>query len=242
MSDDLLGEEILGADDLLGDDLLGDELLGEEILGDELLGDDVLGDELIGDQLVAGDDLLGDDLVAGDDLLGDDVLGAWRRRQRKKKQALGRLVKVARAANAAKARKNLVRRAIMAKKLGSAKVVEPARYTHARVQSMGLSRAGIQGGETVDIIARPQEVFKPRRLIIPSSIASNFMIEDVKVGRTSQFVSSGRQPAVAFTELATADNFNLKTCKPGMDIVLKVTNISQDEIDFDSTIIGDVVE
>jgi hypothetical protein len=236
--------ELLG-DDLLGDELLGDELLGDELLGDDLLGDELLGEEILGDDLVAGDEILGSELIAGDDLSGDEVLGSWRRQMRQKKQRLGQmrtLQKVQKAQNLQRAKKNLVRRAILAKKIENAKVLEPRRPTHSRVQSMGLSLAAVAPGATVDIIARPQEIFRGRRLVVPSTIAGSFMIEDIKVGRTSQFVSSGRQPALVFSELSTGDNLSLKTCSPGMDIVLKVTNISEEELNFDSSLIGDVVE
>jgi hypothetical protein len=238
---ELLGDELLG-DEIVGDDGVGDDLVGDDLLGDDLLGDDLVGDELLGDDLVAGDELLGDDLVAGEEIMGDEVLGAWRRQMRAKKaRRLGR-ARAVRSAQVAKSRKNLVKRAILAKKLQQAKILEPRRPTHARVQSMGLSMANVAPGATVDIIARPQEIFKGRRLVVPSTIAGSFMIEDIKVGRTSQFVSSGRQPALVFSELSTGDNLSLKTCSPGMDIVLKVTNISEDEINFDSSLIGDVVE
>ena len=246
---ELLGDEILG-DDLAGDELLGDDLAGDELLGDEILGDEILGDELLGDDL-AGDEILGADLIAGDEIVGDEILGAWRRRQRQRKgRALGqmRTLQKARTIQAvqnlqnAQAKKNLIRRAVLAKKIEGARVLESRRPTHSRVQSMGLSLAGVQPGATVDIIARPQEIFRGRRLVIPSSIAQFFMVEDVKVGRTSQFVSSGRQPALVFSELSTGDNLSLKTCSPGMDIVLKVTNVSEEEVNFDSALIGDVVE
>lgn len=233
--------ELLG-DDLLGDELLGDDVMGEEIVGDELLGDDlVAGDELLGDDLVVGDELLGDDLVSGEELVGDEILGSWRRQMRGKKRRAAAVAR-ARAVRGAQTRKALVRRAILNKKLDAAKILEPRRPTHARVQSMGLSMAAVQPGATVDIIARPQEIFRGRRLVVPSTIAQHFMIEDIKVGRTSQFVSSGRQPAVAFSEVSTGDNLSLKTCSPGMDIVLKVTNIGEEEFNFDSSLIGDVVE
>jgi hypothetical protein len=241
--------ELLG-DDLLGDDLAGDELLGDDLAGDELLGDDLLGDEILGDDL-AGDEILGADLIAGDEIGGDEILGAWRRRQRQRKgRALGqmrslqkaRTIQAVQSMQNAQTRKNLIRNAILAKKIEGSKVLESKRPTHSRVQSMGLSLAAVQPGATVDIIARPQEIFRGRRLVIPSTIAQFFMVEDVKVGRTSQFVSSGRQPALVFSELSTGDNLSLKTCSPGMDIVLKVTNISEEEINFDSALIGDVVE
>src|SRR5918912_1564486 len=95
-----------------------------------------MNDDMMGDDLLGNDDLLGEELL-GDDLVGKEILGAWRRRQRKKKQAVGRILR-------AKSKKDLVKRAILAKKIAAAKVIETDRPTHARVQSMGLSQLAVQ--------------------------------------------------------------------------------------------------
>ena len=73
---------------------------------------------------------------------------------------------------------------------------------------------------------KPQVLFRGTRLIVGSAIAQFFTIDDIKVGRTSQFVATGSQPAEAFKDTATGDNVSLDTCRPGMDIVLQVTNVS----------------
>jgi len=56
-----------------------------------------------------------------------------------------------------------------------------------------------------------------------------------KPGQTSQ-------PAEAFKETSTGDNVSLDTCRPGMDIVLQVTNTSDTAQDFRAALFGDAIE
>ena len=81
-----------------------------------------------------------------------------------------------------------------------------------------------------------------RKLLVGGSIASSFVIEDIKVGRNSQFVATGAQPAEAFKDTATGDNVSLDTCKPGVDLTLIVTNITGAASDFRASLFGDSVE
>ena len=214
--DEVMGDEIVG-------DELGDELTGEEIVGDDLLGDEIVGDGIYGDEIV-GDDLLGDEIV-GDDVMGRRIFRRRRRRPNRRAQL-------------AAARRN----AILQRKLASAKVVVKKPPQKSRVQSIGFNSKGIAPGDTVDIPARPQVKFRGTRLSIPSSIAPSFLIEDLKVGRNSQFVASGAQSAETFKDTATSDNIATDTAEPGMDIVLSVTNTSGTAQDFHGTLFGDAVE
>jgi hypothetical protein len=213
--------------DILGDDLLGDDLLGDEIVGDDLAGDEIA-DYLVGDDLM-GDDLLGDDIV-GDDIVGDYLVGA--ERARRAQQSKG----------AARTRSSLVKRAILAKRLKNAKLVHQRKPTKSRIQPLGFNRKGVPPDTTVEIVARPQVTFRGRALKVGSSIAEFFTIEDIKVGRSSQFVGTGAQPAEAFRDTATGDNLEIDTCDKGVDITLIVTNIDGTAKDFRATLFGDAIE
>jgi hypothetical protein len=219
--------------DILGDDL-GDEL-GDELMGDDL-GDDLgdeLGDELIGDVLV-GDDILGDVDIMGDDLIGDYLVGAPIKRSTKRRLQ----VAAARKVNTSR----LLRQAMLAKRLKTAKMIHRRGPTKTRIQSIGFTRAGVPANATVEITARPQVLFRGTRLLVGGSIAASFVIEDIKVGRNSQFVATGAQPAEAFKDTATGDNVALDTCKPGVDLTLIVTNITGAASDFRASLFGDSVE
>jgi hypothetical protein len=218
--------------DIMGDDL-GDELgddLGDE-LGDDL-GDD-LGDEL-GDVLV-GDDLMGDVDIMGDDLVGDYLIGAPLKRRSKRRLQVQQLRRKASTAQ-------LVRQAMLAKRLKMAKMVHSRGPTKSRIQSIGFTRTAVPANTTVEITARPQVLFRGTRLLVSGSIATNFMIEDIKVGRNSQFVGTGAQPAEAFKDTATGDNVSLDACKAGVDLTLIVTNISGAATDFRASLFGDAIE
>ncbi|MDX2023240.1 MAG: hypothetical protein SF187_23605 [Deltaproteobacteria bacterium] len=221
--------DIMG-DDFLGDDL-GDDLEGEE-LGEDELGDDIMGDDIMGDELVGVDDIL------GDDIMGDYLVGAQAARRRRLRQARPAVS----AAAAANAKKALMRKAILAKRLRNAAIVHKRGPSKSRVQPLGFSREAIAPGDTTEITARPQVLFRGRRLLVGSTIAGSFTIEDIKVGRNSQFVGTGPQPAEAFRDTATGDNISLDTCKPGVDISITVRNITGAAADFRATLFGDVVE
>jgi hypothetical protein len=220
--------------DIMGDDLLGDEL-GDDIVGDELQGDDLVGDDyLVGDDLMGAEDIMGLEDLMGDDVVGDDYLVGARlpRRRRRLRQARPHTG----------GRRALLRRAMLAKRLRAAPLVHTRKPTKSRVQPLGFSREAVAPGDTVEIIGRPQVLFRGRRLLVGSSIAANFTIEDIKVGRNSQLVGTGPQPAEAFRDTATGDNISLDTCPPGVDITLTVRNIGGAASDFRATLFGDVVE
>ena len=219
-------------DEIMGDEIVGDEIVGDDLMGDEIVGDDgyISGDEIVGDDgYVSGDEIVGDELL-GDDVLGDEVMGRriFRRRRRRPNK---------RAQMAA-----LRQRAITQRRLANAKVLVKKPVQKSRVQSIGFNSRGVAPGDTVDIPARPQVKFRGTRLSVPSSIAPSFLIEDLKVGRNSQFVASGAQSAETFKDIATSDNIATDTADPGMDIVLSVTNTSGTAQDFHATLFGDAVE
>ena len=213
------------------DDIIGDNV-HEEIVGDQLIGDD-FGDEYgddLGDDY--GDDGSGDQLIGADefgDEYGAEELGALRRRRRMVHHRRAR-------------RPSPKQQAIRAHRLRSSKAVVSKSYTKSRVQSIGFQSLQVQPHTSADIPTKPQVLFRGTRLIVGSAIAQFFTIDDIKVGRTSQFVATGSQPAEAFKDTATGDNVSLDTCRPGMDIVLQVTNVSDTAQDFRAALFGDAVE
>ena len=154
--------------DIMGDDLLGDDLLGDDDVG--AIDEDDFADFLVGDDL--GDDLMGDTDIVGDDLVGDYLVGAAKRKLKRR----GRAVKNAKAAA-------LLKKAMLAKRLKSAKLVHSRGPTKSRIQSIGFTRAAVPPNTTAELTARPQVLFRGTRLLVGSSIAQNFVIEDIKVGR-----------------------------------------------------------
>jgi hypothetical protein len=217
----------------MNNEIVGDNM--DEIVGDQLVGDGFEGD--YGNEYGSefGDDGMGDQLVGagefGEDGYGADEAGATQRRRR-----MVRHHRMHRPQPSAR------QQAIHAHRLRSSRAVVSKGYTKSRVQSIGFESLQIAPHSSADIPTKPQVLFRGTRLIVGSAIAQFFTIDDIKVGRTSQFVATGSQPAEAFKETATGENVSLDTCRPGMDIVLQVTNISDTAQDFRAALFGDAVE
>jgi hypothetical protein len=91
----------------------------------------------------------------------------------------------------------------------------------------------------IDVISRPQIVFRGERLVIPSGhTASSFSLIDVKVGNRSQLANSTAVPAQTFTETAVGVRLALDTATVAMDIALVVENITSDNQTFQAALIG----
>ena len=118
--------------------------------------------------------------------------------------------------------------------------VREKRPSSPRVLHLGFdSGANIAAGASLDVITRPQDVFSPRKLMVEPLIASNFVINDVKVGNLSQF-SSGTSavPASIFTPDSVANDVKYDTAQVSQDIVIRVTNISAGASRFRAAMIG----
>ena len=120
-------------------------------------------------------------------------------------------------------------------------IVKTQGYSKGRSQSLGFEFLAIQPGATVDVQANPQVLFKPKRLVYTGP-AGTFVIQDVKIGRSSQFVASGPQSADAYPPTSTVDNMELDTARPGVVITLRIQNVSGVAGDFRATMFGQVAE
>jgi hypothetical protein len=109
---------------------------------------------------------------------------------------------------------------------GAPRVVErPLR--DMREFPLGFFQSGIGVGVgTIEVISRPQIVFRGERLVIPSTaVAPFFSLIDVKIGNRSQLVNSTALPAQVFTETAVGIRLSLDTATVAQDISLAVQNI-----------------
>ena len=89
---------------------------------------------------------------------------------------------------------------------------------------------------------RSQIVFRPERIVVPAAVAAFFQITDVKVGKNSQFVSSGAVPAATFAETAFGVRLKMDTCQISQDLIIDVTNIDVAAHRFFAAMIGESVE
>jgi hypothetical protein len=110
-------------------------------------------------------------------------------------------------------------------------VVDPG-YRAMRRYPIGFGPLLVGAGTTLSITAQPQELFRPSRLVVPSTIAASFLINDLKIGMDSMLLSSNPVPAVMFIETAVDTWLGLSTATIGQLITLTVTNFTANSANF----------
>ena len=195
----------------------------------ELDGDidgDLLG-ELLGDDsgFEGNTEILGDDSGAaqyiGDMDGSDDSLGAARKRHGRSKQAQADMLR---------------------KRIAAGALLRTLPPRSAREFVIGLGSTALPGLSSANISVQPQVIFRPERIVIPSNLAADFLITDVKVGKNSQLVSPGAIPAVVFVENAFGVRLKMDTAQIAQFITISVTNQNGSARNFQGAIIGPAVE
>lgn len=205
----------------------------KEMYGDLLDGDDdslggldrseILGDLLDGDD--SGDDLLG--AFIGDDEAGDeDVLGAVIKAAKKRRDA----------------KKTAMARDILRRRVAAGQIVRSVTPRNSREYALGLGSTSVFGNSSANINVQPQVIFRPERLVVPSNVAPDFLLTDIKVGKNSQLASTGAVPAVAFTETAFGVRLKMDTAQISMFVTISVTNQNANARNFQGVLIGPAVE
>lgn len=114
-------------------------------------------------------------------------------------------------------------------------------------QSLGVGRTLAIGFDSVNTVAaagsavitqRPQVRMQPSRIVIPSSIGGDFLVNDIKIGKNSQLTASSTLPASVFAENAVGTALSMDPCDVAQDITLSVTNISAGALRFNAAMIG----
>jgi hypothetical protein len=208
--------------DLYGDLLDGDDSSGyeyTEIMGDGSDGDDILGDLLDGEFVGDGSD---GSQAWGEG--GDDILGAVVRKKRRN------------------ARKQAMARDLMARRVASGALLRSVPPRNAREYALGLGSTSVAGTSSANINVQPQVIFRPERLVVPSNLAVDFLITDIKVGKNSQLVSTGALPAVMFTEQAFGVRLKMDTAQISMFVTVSVTNQNPAARNFQGGLVGPAVE
>lgn len=193
------------------------ELDGDDAGLESLLGWDGM-TEIMGDE--SGDDS-GDD--SGAQFVGDEstTMGAIRRRHKP---------------NTAQ------QQALLAKRIKAGALLRTLAPRSSREFIIGLGITAIPGGGSAQIGVQPQVIFRPERIIVPSNIAVDFMLTDIKVGKDSQLVSPGAIPAVVFVENAFGVRLKMDTAQIAQFITLLVTNTNAQPRNFSGAIIGPAVQ
>lgn len=92
------------------------------------------------------------------------------------------------------------------------------------------------------IPSAPQNLFRPERLVIPSDIAFDFGVVDIKVGNQSQLVQSVEVPGALFSEVAIDTNVTFDTAEVGNQVSVQARNKTLAPIEFTAGLIGTIAK
>lgn len=184
--------------------------------------------DMVGVEEIVGDDLLGDGFVGDDHHEVDSLVGAY---------------KALRASSSsANQRQADSLRALINKRVSQGSIVRDVNPSKSREYVVGFDVTPVTGLGSQPIAKQPQVLFRPERIIVPSNVAFDFMITDVKIGKNSQFTASGEVSAVTFIESAFGVRLKMDTCQISMQIIISVRNLSANDRNFMASIIGPAVE
>lgn len=107
---------------------------------------------------------------------------------------------------------------------------------------LGVVPTQITSGDTETIPTTPQNLFRPERLVIPSDIAFDIGVTDVKVGNQSQFVETSEVPASLFSEVAINTGVTFDTAEIGNQISVQVRNKSLADVEFTAGFVGTIAK
>jgi len=139
-------------------------------------------------------------------------------------------------------RKQAIKRDLLRRRIQSGALLRSVAPRSAREYAIGLGSTSIAGNSSARINVKPQLIFRPERLLVPSCLAMDFLVTDLRIGRRSQLVSKGAIPAVMFTENAFGVRLRMDTAQPSMFITISVTNLNRAARNFQGGIIGPAVE
>ena len=131
---------------------------------------------------------------------------------------------------------------LMARRVRSGALLRSVPPRNAREYALGLGSTSVAGSSSANINVQPQVIFRPERLVVPSNLAMDFLITDIKVGKNSQLVSTGALPAVMFTENAFGVRLRMDTAQISMFVTVSVTNQNPAARNFQGGLVGPAVE
>ncbi len=126
---------------------------------------------------------------------------------------------------------------------GGALGVQHRDATQARLFPLGFVQLAVAAASTATITSRPQILFRPQRIVIPTSVGTNFVITDIRIGKDSQLVQATELPAEIFSPVAVGVMLTLDTAQQGCDVSLTVRNTDgANPHDFRATMFGAAVQ
>jgi hypothetical protein len=105
---------------------------------------------------------------------------------------------------------------------------------------LGFGETVAKGRSRLIVSARPNVAFRPHLLVVPSDIASHFLVSSIKIGEGEQFASTGPVPAVLFTEKSFAVFLRMDVARPSDIVSVTVENTSDEAQVFKCGLVGPV--
>lgn len=209
------GNTVMGMYDLIGNDDYGSVGADESLLR-------ALSISGMGDSEIIGTDFIG----AGDHLVGADFIGAAKHA----------------ASNPSHPQHKQARSVLHQLAMRHGGAVVQNGVSKRRRYPIGFVPTDISSLTAALIPAAPQNLFRPERLVIPSDIAFDFGVRDIKVGNQSQFVQSVEVPGALFTEVSIDTNVAFDTAEVGNQISVDVRNKTGGLINFSAGSIGTIAK
>lgn len=107
---------------------------------------------------------------------------------------------------------------------------------------LGFVPTSVASATAAAIPSAPQNLFRPERLVIPSDIAFDFGVRDIKVGNQSQLVQSVEVPAALFSEVAINTGVTFDTAEVGNQVSVDVRNKSGGTLEFSAGLVGSIAK
>lgn len=143
------------------------------------------------------------------------------------------------ASSAAARQKAKIARALAARKSGA--VVQHS-LSRRRRYPLGFTVTSVGAGGTATVSALPQNLYRAERLVIPSDIAFDLGVSDIKVGNTSQFAQNAEVPAAIFSEVAIDTHVGFDTAEVGNQISIALRNKTLVAVEFTASLIGTIAK
>ncbi len=196
-------------------DIVGTDDFGS-IGYDQLIG--ALGDDDFLDSLIEGDPT--DFLIGGDG--SSEIIGAAKR-----------------AVAGAKMKKAAALKQLAMRNAGA---VVNRGLDRRRRYPLGFVPTAVAAATTVQIPSAPQNLYRPERLVIPSDIAFDAGVADIKVGNQSQLVQSVEVPAALFSEVAINTGVTFDTAEVGNQVSVNIRNKSAAAFEFTAGLVGTIAK
>lgn len=135
------------------------------------------------------------------------------------------------------------RKVIQAIKNRQGVAVVQNRPNRKRRMPLGFAPTTITAALTGSIPGAPQNIYRTERLMIPSDIAFDLGVTDLKVGNQSQFVQTTEVPAALFSEVAINTAVEFDTAEVGNQISISVRNKDAvNDVVFTAAAVGTVAK